>query len=399
MSGKFVIDHYNEPLWDSGGFTRPNGRFEANGQNQLAFVPNDLPPDMSYDDELIMLLVQAERSVAELKGMGNELENPHVLIRAHLKREAVLSSRMEGTPASLEDLNVYEAIGNVEKNVADRLRLREVANHVHALEDALKKIESPSRPVDLDVIREAHRTLMSGVMGGDNPGEFRTIQNWIAETRGTAQTVVYAPPPPERVPDLLRNLEEFLRTGHNRISALIQCAIIHYQFEAIHPFLDGNGRIGRLLLPPILYKSGLLPKPLLYLSAYFDRHRQEYYNGLQDINQKSMWNEWIKFFLRAFAEQADETIRRIRRLLDLEGRYREILRKNTGSKEVVLAGHLFANPYITIPRAGEFLRVTYPSAKRVITVLAGVGILEQTDTAGRGKVFVAKEIRDILNTD
>ena len=401
MSSKSVIDGYNDPLWDSSKFTKPNGSFESNSQNQLTFVPKKLPPTIPYDNELIMLLAQAERKVGELKGKGSELENPNILIRAYLKREAVLSSKIEGTLASLEDLNRHEAIGNIGQNVSENLRLREVVNYVAALEDALEKIAEPNQLVDLSIMKTSHKTLMTGVRGQDkNPGEFRTTQNWIAKTGGTAKKIIYTPPAPERILDLLENLEVFFQTNHNQTSALIQCAIIHYQFEAIHPFLDGNGRIGRLLLPLILYKKDLLPEPLLYLSAYFDRYQEEYYNGLLLISQKSKWREWLKFFLKAFAEQADETIKNIQKLVDLEKKYKKILRqKNTSGNVVMLMEHMFSNPYITIPQVQKFLEVTYPSAKNVVTVLMDVGILQQTDIIYTSKVFLAKEIEDALSVD
>ena len=401
MSSKSVIDRYNDPLWDLSGFTKPDGSFETNNQNQLTFVPNNLPPSFSHDNEFIMLLAQAERKVGELKGRGSGLKNPHILIRAYLKREAVSSSKIEGTLASLEDLNKYEAIGNIGRIVSENLRLREVVNYVAALEDALEKIRESNQLVDLDIIKTAHKTLMTGVRGQDkNPGEFRTAQNWIVKTQGTTNTVIYTPPPPEKILDLLENLEKFFQTNHNQISALIKCAIIHYQFEAIHPFLDGNGRIGRLLLPLILYKEGLLSEPLLYLSAYFDKHQQEYYNGLLAISQKGEWKEWIKFFLKAFAEQADETIKNIQRLVGLEKRYKETLgQKNTRSNIILLIEHMFSNPYITIPQAKELLGVTYPSAKNVVMSLVDVGILKQTDRIHSSKVFCAEEIEEALSID
>ncbi len=401
MSGKFVIDGYNDPLWDLSKFTKPNGSFEGNNQNQLTFVPKVLPPIIAMDSELVMLLGQAERKVGELKGKGSELENPNILIRAYLKREAVLSSKIEGTLASLEDLNKHEAVGNIGQNVAENLRLREVLNYVSALEDALEKIEEPNQQVNLDIMKTAHKTLMTGVRGQDkNPGEFRMKQNWIVKTQGTTKKVIYTPPAPEKVLDLLKNLETFFQTDHRLISALVECAIIHYQFEAIHPFLDGNGRIGRLLLPLILYKKGVLPEPLLYLSAYFDKYQEEYYNGLLAVSQKGKWKEWIKFFLKAFAEQADETIKNIQKLLDLERKYKKILKqKNTSSNVVLLMEHMFANPYITIPKAKEFLEVTYPSAKNAVMVLVDVGILQQTDLIYKSKVFLAEEIEEALNID
>jgi len=281
-----------------------------------------------------MLLAKAERKVGELKEKGSELSNPHILIRAYLKREAILSSKIEGTLASLEDLNKHEAIGNIGKDESEYLRLREVLNYVSALKNSLEEIKNGTKKIDLDLIRESHKKLLTGVRGGDkSPGEFRNKQNWIVKTKGTTQEIIYTPPSSEKILELLNNLQTFLHTNHDTMSALIQCAIIHYQFEVIHPFEDGNGRIGRLLLPLILYEKGLLPQPLLYLSAYFDKYQEEYYNGLLAVSQKSKWREWIKFFLRAFAEQASETTKNMQKLLDLQKKYAKLLKdKNTSSK-------------------------------------------------------------------
>ena len=401
MVAEFVKDRYNDSSWNIDKFTKPNGSFEHNVKNQLTFIPKKLPPPLFYDNEFVMLLARAERKVGELKGKGGELENPHILIRSYLKREAISSSKIEGTLASLEDLHRHEAIGNIGKNEFEDKRLLEVINYVYALEEALEQINKPDQSVDLDVIKKAHARLMKDVRGQDkNPGEFRIQQNWIAKTQGTKQQVVYTPPPPEKIRELLENLEVFFQTNHSGLSALIQCAIVHYQFEAIHPFLDGNGRIGRLLLSILLSKKGILPEPLLYLSAYFDKHKEEYYNGLLEVSQKSKWREWIKFFLRAFAEQADGAIKNIQRLEDLKRKYKKILReKNTSSNAVLLMEHLFANPYITIPRALKFLSVTYPSAKNVIMILVDIGILKQTDIISTSKVFLAEEIEDALSID
>ena len=399
MYSNSVIEKYNESTWDSSKFTKPNGNFETNADNQLTFVPNLLPPSISYGRELIMLLAQAERKVGELKGKCDGLKNPHILIRAYLKREAVLSSKIEGTLASLEDLNKQEAVGNIGLKTAKNLRLHEVINYVNALESALEKIKDPDHVINLNVIKNAHKVLMARVRGHDkNPGQFRVQQNWIAEMRGNKQRIIYTPPPPEKIFDLLENLETFIQSEHRQTSVLVQCAIIHYQFEAIHPFLDGNGRIGRLLLPLILYKKGLLPKPLLYLSAYFDKHQNEYYKGLLTTSQKSKWRDWVIFFLRAFEEQADETIKNIQTLADLEKKYKEVLiEQNASTKAMVLMEHMFENPYITIPRAMKFLKNTYPSAKSTVMTLVDAGILQQTDISYRSKVFLAREIEKALD--
>ena len=400
MSARIIKERYNEPQWNNiGRFTKPNGRFETNSDGQPTFIPQELPPTVRYDRELIALLVKAERKVGELKGKGSELENPHILIRAYLKKEAVLSSKIEGTMASLKDLNRQEAVGNVSRKDADRLRLREVINYVNALEDSLKSMRETGQRVNMDVLRAAHNILMNGVRGHDKePGKLRDQQNWVIRTRGARREIVYTPPPPEKISALLENLEEFIQTDDESLSVLIQCAVLHYQFEAIHPFIDGNGRIGRLLIPLVLYEKRIMPEPLLYLSAYFDKHHERYYGGLLAVSQKSRWLEWIKFFLMAFIEQADVAVENIQRLMMLTRRYKDALRKRGASGNVIfLMESLFSNPYVTIPNTARFLKITYPSAKSVVMTLVDAGILQPTDILYRGKVFVARDIEDALN--
>ena len=378
-------------------YTKPNGSLVVNNNNQLAFVPKDLPPSVAYDREMIMLLAEAERRVGELKGKGDELKNPHILLGSYLRREAVLSSRIEGTLASLDDLNRYEVVGNVGIGNVDSLRLLEVINYVHALELALKRVGEGDQEIDLSIIREAHKILMTRVRGQEkSPGEFRNRQNWVM----FREKVVYAPPPTETVPALLRSLETFIQEEHGDIPVLVQCAMIHYQFEAIHPFRDGNGRIGRLLLPLILHKKGLLPEPLLYISSFFDRHLEEYYGGLLEVSRRSRWNRWIKFFLRAFAVQAEETISSVKRLVYLQRHYSNILhQRNASGNAVFLMENLFKNPYVTVPDAKKILGISYQSASGVITALVKAGILYRTDIVSRSRVFLAGEIEEALSTE
>ena len=398
MEYEKVKERYNDPVpADLKTYTKPNGRFVANSDNQLTFLPQDLPPQVTYDKEMIMLLAAAERSVGELKGKGGELENPHILLRSYLKREAVLSSRIEGTLASLDDLNRYEVVGSIGRRNADSLRLLEVINYVSALELALERVSEGGRDIDLGIIQETHKILMTGVRGQEkSPGEFRDRQNWIISGR----RVIFAPPPPEGIPALLRSLEGFILERHDDIPALVQCAMIHYQFEAIHPFRDGNGRIGRLLLPLILHRKGLLPEPLLYLSAFFERHSDEYYGGLLDVSRKSRWGRWIKFFLRAFAVQAEETIGGIQRLVELQRQYSRILHeRNASGNAVLLMGRLFENPYVIVPDAKKFLDTSYQTANSAVTALVKAGILDRTDIVSRSRVFLAKGIGEALSTE
>lgn len=395
-----IKESFNEPAWTNlHKFVKPNGRLEPNKDGQFTFIPSRLPPNVIYDREVIMLLAEAERKVGELKGMAGQLENPDILIRACLKKEAVLSSKIEGTLASLKDLNKLEAVGSIGKRDMENLRLMEVINHVAALETSLDALKSPGRRIDLDILKDAHKKLMDGVGGYDkNPGQFRDQQNWIIKTRGTKREIIYTPPPPEMLALLLENLEEFFQARHDDMPVLIQCAVAHYQFEAIHPFLDGNGRIGRLMLPLILYEKGIMPEPLLCLSAFFDEHREEYYGGLLDVSQNSSWQDWIKFFLWAFIEQADRAINNVQRLAALMKKYKETLReKRTGGNAILLTVHLFANPYITVPGAMKFLNTTYPTAKNAIMALIRAGILKQSSMRHKSRVFIADEIEETLN--
>ena len=379
---------------DPNKFTHPNGRIVKNSEGYPTFIPNPLPPKITYDDELVMSLVHAERKLAELKGRGDLLPNPNILIRPYLTREAVLSSKIEGTLASMTDLLQYEAVGGFSEEEAERLRLNEVSNYVKVLREKIREINSDGRLIDLDMIQQSHSMLMNNVRGGDkNPGEFRTIQNWIVKYGDTAENSVYTPPPPELIPSLLEQLEQFIRNPPANLSTVMLCAFLHYQFEAIHPFADGNGRIGRVLISLILAEKGLLPQPLLYLSAYFEKNLDNYYEGLLMISQESKWKEWLKFFLRAIMITADEAIENIQRLLNLQKKYKEKLKEShVSGSAVLLVDYLLGNPFITVPRAGKYLQLTYPSAKSAVQRLMNVGILEEIQTHHNTKMFVAREI-------
>ncbi len=379
-------------------FTKPNGRILISDEGVSAFVPKFLPPQFYYDHELINLLAKTEVKVGELKGIGELLTNPNTLIRPYLRREAVISSKIEGTLASMQDVLQYEAIGNIGEQESDRLRLHEVINYMHTLQDNLDLIKSNKEKITLEMIKRAHKTLMLGVRGYDKKtGEFRKIQNWIVPYGESAKNAVYTPPPPEYLDELLENLGSFFTNPPEDMPVLIQCAILHYQFEAIHPFADGNGRIGRVLISLLLAEKDILPQPLLYLSAYFEKNIKEYYNGLLAISQKSKWREWIKFFLQAMMEQADLTIKNIHMLIDLQKKYKEkLMTKRASGSAILLLDYLFENPYMTVPRAQQCLHLTYPSAKNAVQTLVEVGILEEVKMYFRSKVFHAKEIEDSL---
>lgn len=283
----------------------------------------------------------------------------------------------------------------------ERLGLREVENHVHALEWAMHKITNEDQDIDLDLIRGAHKILMDGVRGQEtNPGEFRKQQNVIVETGPRTNRVVYTPPSPKIIMKLLRKFEKFCKSEHNDIPVLIQCAMVHYQFEAIHPFGDGNGRIGRLVILLILCKRNLLPEPLLYLSAFFDEHLRDYYGGLLVVSRKSEWYEWVWFFLDALVVQSLEAIKTIERLGSLYGKYRQILHnRNASGNAIALMESLFVNPYTSVPVARRVLKVSHPAARKTIDALIKDGILKPAGVLRRSHIFVAAEIDAVLQTE
>ena len=320
------------------------------------------------------------------------LPNPHLLIRPFMSREAVLSSRIEGTQASLSDLFFYEASSTPPTPESDVL---EVRNYVRALEHGLKRLEK--LPVSLRLLCEVHRELMQDVRGEHlTPGEFRRSQNWIGPANCTLNDAKFVPPPPEDLIESLGQLEKFWHAP-SPLPLVVRLALIHYQFEAIHPFLDGNGRIGRLLTTLLLCAEQVLTQPLLYLSAYFERNRSEYYRLLLAVSQDGQWADWLSFFLRGIAEQSQDAIRRSGMLLQLWQDYRRRLQSVRSSALLLkLVDELFNRPYLTFGNAKEVLAVTYRSAQLNVTKLVDAGILEELPGRKYGRIFVAREILKTL---
>ena len=304
----------------------------------------------------------------------------------------MLSSRIEGTQASLSDLLFFEASGESGDYPVDVV---EVSNYVKALEYGVERLEK--LPVSLRLIREIHKQLMEGVRGEHmTPGEFRRSQNWIGAPGCTLMEASFVPPPEAEMKEALGQFEKYLHTP-SQLPPLIRLAMLHYLFEAIHPFLDGNGRVGRLLLTLVLCADGLLPKPLLYLSAYFERHRQRYYELLLAISQRGAWSEWITFFLRGVAEQSHDAIRRSNRLIDLWQEYRQKLQSaRTSSLSLRLVDDLFSYPAITVAWAAKRLKVTPRSTQLNIEKLVSHGIIREATGRRRNRIFVAPEIINIL---
>lgn len=357
-----------------------------------AFVPDPLPPQLEFDTPTTNLLSEASWALGQLAGVGQKLPNPHLLIGPFLRREAVLSSRIEGTIATAEELLLFEALPSVEP---PRDEIREVANYVRALEFGLGKLKE--LPVSLRLIRGLHEVLLEGVRGGEHrAGEFRDRQNYIGNPGEGISNARFVPPPVEGMKLSLDEFEKFIHAP-SQLPFLIQLALIHYQIEAIHPFIDGNGRVGRLLLPLLVCQRGYLPQPLLYLSAYFERNRHAYADHLLRVSLLGAWQEWVTFFLRGVAEQSRDAVWRSQQLLDLWQHYRDELQTARASALLLkLVDQLFAFPAITISHAQRDLGVTYPSAKRNMRKLVEAGILREVDNRHRNRVFLAPAIISII---
>jgi Fic family protein len=368
------------------------GKLVKTPQGYWAFLPDALPPLITPTWELVHQNSEAERALSELAGVARTLPNPHLLSNAFVPREAVLSSRIEGTRTSLPDLFYFEAEGTSKLPTFDLL---EVVNYRKALEYGLTRLES--LPVSLRLIREIHERLMAGTRGGHlTPGEFRRSQNWIGPPGCTLMDATFVPPPEAEMHLTLGELEMYLHTP-SYIPPIIRLALIHYQFESIHPFLDGNGRVGRLLVTLLFCAEGLLTQPLLYLSAFFERHQQEYYRLLLAVSQQGAWSEWIAFFLRGVADQSRDGVKRASRLLNLWNEYRERLQSTRTSILMLrLVDLLFANPVTTVKVAANRLHVTQKAIRLNIEKLVDENILREVTGQQRNRVFLASAIMDIM---
>jgi Fic family protein len=336
-------------------------------------------------------LSEADRSLSELGGLARNLPNPHLLINPFLRREAVLSSRIEGTQASLSDLFFFEAAETAPVSAPD---VREVLNYVLALEHGLARLAT--LPVSLRLIREMHAKLMEGVRGESfTPGEFRTSQNWIGPPGCTLIEATFVPPRVPEMHEALAALEKYLHT-ESEFPPLIRQAVIHYQFEAIHPFLDGNGRVGRLLIPLLLCHDKVLPAPLLYVSGFFEEHSDEYYRRLLAVSQNGEWSAWIDFFLTGVAEQAQDAVWRTSMLLGLWQEYRQrMVSAHASATMLRLVDALFESPVVTISRSAQRLGVTHRTATVNIQKLIAANILKELPGRRRNRLYAATQIMEI----
>jgi Fic family protein len=358
------------------------GRFIRQPTGYAAFIPTPLPPDPPIDlGRLSALLSSADQAIGRLDGVGLILPNPELFVAMYVRREAVLSSQIEGTQSTLDDVLAYELD-------ADRTQLPgdigEVVNHVAAMNYGLQRLEV--LPLSNRLIKEIHERLMRDVRGADrSPGEFRRTQNWIGPSGGSLADAAFVPPPVHEMETAMGDLEKFLHEPQ-RLPRLVHAGLAHAQFETIHPFLDGNGRVGRLLITFLLVHGGVLHRPLLYLSYFLKRHRSEYYDRLMAVRQDGDWEGWLAFFLRGVAETATEATSTAGTIVTLRDHHRALV-SDLGANGIQLLDHLFAQPLLNVNAVGAALGVSWPTANKLAQAFVERGILVEATGFRRNRVF------------
>ncbi|GDX10296.1 cell filamentation protein Fic [Verrucomicrobiota bacterium] len=367
-----------------------SGRWIKTLKGYRAFHPDPLPPKLNWTPKLVRALSDADQLLGRLAGEGRRLPNPHLLIRPFVQREAVFSSRIEGTQSTLGELLASDAGAVVARSPED---LREVGNYVAALEHGIARLKT--LPLSLRLVRELHEKLMTGVRGHHaKPGELRRSQNWIGPPGSTLTQATYVPPPHEEMLDYLGAWEEFLHD--ESLPPVVQTALMHYQFEAIHPFLDGNGRVGRLLITLLLMQRGVLPLPLLYLSAFFEATRRDYYDSLRAVTERSAWEDWLLYFFNGVARQSEDALSRAERINQQLDQWRKHVSGTGTGVALRLLDLLGTNPFITVRKAEAQLGVAFNTAATALRRLVGLRIVKQVGDARRDRVFCAQALLDIL---
>jgi Fic family protein len=360
-----------------------------------AFILNSLPPrpPVNIEGGLQNLLSRADMSIARLDGLGHTLPNADLFIAMYVKKEALLSSQIEGTQASLENLFEFES-GEKLKNIND---VTEVVNYVKALNYGIGRLDS--FPMSLRLIKEIHTILLEGVRGGEKtPGEFRKSQNWIGPPGCTLSDATYIPPPPHDAKDAMGDLELYMHAPEH-LPVLLDCALVHYQFETIHPFLDGNGRLGRLLITFYLYWKKVLNKPLLYMSYYFKKHRQQYYDRLNMVRQNGDYEQWVAFFLKGVIDTADSALDTTKSILGLQTSHRDLLWQKRLSSPLAIGilEKLFHTPYISVKDVAQAFGISYQTSSTLISQLEDIGILREITGRKRDKRYLYADYIDILS--
>ena len=371
------------------------GYYKSNLSGEMAyrsFVPNPLPPvpPVELTEDIINLLVKANSQLAILESVATRIPNVELFISMYVRKEALMSSQIEGTQATLEDVLDPMLDTNTNRNVAD------VVNYIKATEFAIERLQS--LPLCNRLIRETHAVLMEGVRGQEkNPGEFRYSQNWIGGQGSTLKNARYIPPSPDDMKDAMSDLEKYINAD-DTLDALIRAALIHYQFETIHPFLDGNGRVGRLLITLFLMEKKVLTTPALYISYFLKKNRVAYYDRTTEVRTKGNYEQWIGFFLQAIMESAEDATATIDELIALhDANVTAISKLGRATTNTMLVFHyLESNPIIEIKKTAEALGITFNTASSAVKRLIDAGILAQTSDTSRNRTFAYEAYLDIL---
>lgn len=385
--------------------TKQTGKTVQIGGGYCAFVPCDLPPSFTCQSEILNLIDQSMLALGELRATIPYMPNPRLLTYPFLRREAVLSSKIEGTHTELEQLYLFEVDTPDDQAAKDSESFRdarEVHNYVLALEHGLDKLANDELPICNRLLKEMHKILMDDVSEErgkyKRPGEFREDQAFIGSS--DLAKARYVAPPASTIDPLMAALEKYLHTPAKYHPTLIRIALAHYQFEAIHPFVDGNGRIGRLLISLLLASWGVLPQPLLYLSAYFERHVDEYRQRLWHVSRHGDWEGYLKFFLVGVREEARDATDRAKSVINLREEYRQQFQLKRGATSVLaLVDYLFTTPFVTVTRAAQILGITYNAAKKNVDKLTEAGILLKYDESAWRSLYVARPILDRMQAE
>ena len=371
------------------------GYYKQNLSGEMAyksFVPNPLPPvpPIELSEDIVGLLVKANSQLAVLQSIAARIPNVELFISMYVRKESLMSSQIEGTQATLEDILDPMLDTNTNRNIAD------VVNYIKATEFAIARLQT--LPLCNRLIKETHAVLMEGVRGQEkNPGEFRYSQNWIGGQGSTLKNARYIPPSPDDMQNAMSDLEKYINVDDD-LDALIRAALIHYQFETIHPFLDGNGRVGRLLITLFLMDKGILTTPALYISYFLKKNRVEYYDRMAEVRTKGNYEQWIIFFLQAIMESAGDATSTIDELITLHDTNTSVISKlGRASKNTMLVfDYLESNPIIDIGKTAEALSITFNTASSAVRRLVDAGILVQTGGGGRNRTFAYEAYLDIL---
>ncbi|MDO8442609.1 MAG: Fic family protein [Polaromonas sp.] len=375
---------------------RRAGRYMLQTTGYKAFLPEPLPPapDIEYDGELRTALSNADRDLARLDAIATLLPNPDLFVAMYVKHEAVLSSQIEGTQSTLEDVLAFEADGAHHDAPKD---VEEVVNYVRAMNHGLKRL-GDGFPLSLRLLREIHGELMHGVRGGEkSPGEFRQSQNWIGGKGSTLATAAFVPPPPHALMQTLGALETFMHDGKSSVPLLIRCGLAHAQFETIHPFLDGNGRVGRLLITLMLCEEQALSRPLLYLSVFLKAHRAEYYDRLTAIRTQGHWEPWLKFFLRGMSQTARAATRTAHDIVALRESHRSAI--GTHAKALKLLDHLYKQPLMSAKRVTTAISCSTPTALKLLDDFQTRGWLKEITGMERNRVYRYQPYLDLFHRE